>query len=224
MLYARINTGPQCSVDRSIQYSKIPPMGIRILLLVLLLPSTIQARPVSYSGGSTIMLFSDDKQGSVYYHYSPNYTYSIGIEMVDTREQADDYARFRFTYLLDRKNTKRSQRNLYFESGLNAGGDKENFYGLMGDWETRQYFVGFGAREFESDTRSHSKQFIQLGFAPYVGEYGDLHSWLMVKSKRTSSADDWNTYPMLRFFKGDYFLEVGVDENEKLDLHFMVRI
>ena len=199
-------------------------MGIRILVLFLLLPATVQARPVSYTGGSTFMLFADDRQDSVYYHYSPNYRYSLGIEMIDAQEQGEDHARFRFTYLLDRKNTRHSQRNLYFESGLSAGSDKENFYGLMGDWETRQYFVGFGAREFESDTRSHSKQFIQLGFAPYIGEYGDLHSWFMVKSKRTSSADDWNTYPTLRFFKGDYFLEVGVDENEKLDLHFMVRI
>ena len=155
LLYARINTGPQRSVDRSIQYSNIPPMGIRILLLVLLLPSTIQARPVSYSGGSTIMLFSDDRTDSVYKHYSPNYKYTIGIEMIDAQEQGEDHARFRFTYLLDRKNTRHSQSNLYFESGLSAGSDKENFYGLMGDWETRQYFVGFGAREFASDTRSH---------------------------------------------------------------------
>ena len=34
------------------------------------------------------MLFADDRQDSVYYHYSPNYKYSIGIEMIDAQEQA----------------------------------------------------------------------------------------------------------------------------------------
>ena len=199
-------------------------MGIRFLLLFLLVPTSLQARPVSYSGGSTFMIFSDDMMDSAYYHYSPSYKYSLGIELVDEKKQTEDHVYFRHTYLLDRKNTQHSQRNLYFQSGLSTGGNDEYFYGLLGDWETRRYFIGFGAQEFKSNARNYSKQFIQIGFAPYLGAYGDLHSWLMVKSKRTDLTDEWNTYPVIKFFKGDYLLEFGVDENDKLDLHFMIRI
>ena len=198
-------------------------MGIRFLFLLFLLPQSLQARPVSYSGGSTFMVFSDEMRDSAYYHYSPSYKYSLGIELVDEKKAMKNHANFRYTYLLNRKNTQKSQRNLYFQSSLSAGGNDEYSYGFLGDWETRRYFIGFGAQELKSNLRDYDKQFVQIGFAPYLGDYGDLHSWLMIKSKHDSRTDKWNTYPVIKFFKGDYLLEFGVDENDEPDIHFMIR-
>lgn len=169
------------------------------------------------------MILSDEREDSVYYHYSPSYKYSLGIELVDEKQHTKNHANLRYTYLLDRKNTQYSQRNLYFQSSLSTGGNDEISYGFLGDWETRRYFIGFGAEELNSSMRDYSKQFIQIGFAPYLGNYGDLHSWLMVKSKRDSLTDEWNSYPVIKFFKGDYLLEFGIDENNEPDLHFMIR-
>ena len=118
---------------------------------------------------------------------------------------------------------KHSQRNLYFQSSLSAGGNDEYSYGFLGDWETRRYFIGFGAQELKSNLRDYDKQFVQIGFAPYLGDYGDLHSWLMVKSKHDGRTDKWNTYPVIKFFKGDFLLEFGVDEEDEPDIHFMIR-
>ena len=67
----------------------------------------IEARPISYSGGSTIMSMSDNMKDSIYYHYSPTYKYSVGIESVNDKFFDKDYIYLRFTYLLNRKNTKK---------------------------------------------------------------------------------------------------------------------
>ena len=198
-------------------------MGIRFILILLMMPTALNARPVSYTGGSTFMLFADDMKNSTYYHYSPSYKYSLGIELVDDRKQDENYAYFRYTHLLDRKNTRHSQRNFYFQSGVSSQGLDGHFYGLHGDWETRRLFAGFGVKRVNTDSQDYTEQFLQFGFAPYLGNYGDLHSWLMVKTKRTSLTDGWHTYPVIKFFKGDYLFEMGVDENNQLDAHFMIR-
>ena len=60
-------------------------MGIKILFLFfVILSNNIEARPISYSGGSTLMGFSDNMMDSIYYHYSPTYKYSIGVESFKT--------------------------------------------------------------------------------------------------------------------------------------------
>ena len=35
--------------------------------------TSIEARPISYSGGSTLMSMSDNMKDSIYYHYSPTF-------------------------------------------------------------------------------------------------------------------------------------------------------
>ena len=61
-------------------------MGIlKILFFILVLAVNIEARPISYSGGSTIMIKSDSLSNSTYLHYSPSFKYSIGIENTNNK-------------------------------------------------------------------------------------------------------------------------------------------
>ena len=106
----------------------IPPMGILIkILLSIFTITSIEARPISYSGGSTLMSMSDNMKDSTYYHYSPTYKYSVGIESVNDKFFDKDYIYLRLTYLLNRKNTKNSQRNLYFQSAISPDDLNDNF-------------------------------------------------------------------------------------------------
>ena len=41
-----------------------------------------------------------------------------------------------------RKNTKNSQANFYFISSLGLNETSNYSYGVQGDWETREYFLG----------------------------------------------------------------------------------
>lgn len=203
----------------------IPPVGIKYICCYVLLACAlvIEARPISYSGGSTVMLQSNEMQNSTYYHYSPTYKFSLGVEQVKDKYFDVNYSYFRLTYLLNRKNTKHSQRNLYLQSGLSSEGLDHYFYGVHGDWETRRLFSGFGYKETQTEKLDYAEQYLQLGIAPYIGEYGDLHTWLMIKSKHNELMGDWNTYPVLKFFKGNALMEVGYADTSEWDIHFMYR-
>jgi len=194
----------------------------KILFLIFLI-GYVEARPISYSGGSTMMFMSDKIKESIYYHYSPTYKYSVGIESVKDKFLDKDYLYLRLTYLLNRKNTKNSQRNLYFQSAISPNNLNDNFYGIHGDWETRRLFSGFGYKKVINNIRDFSEQYYQLGIAPYIGEYGDFHTWIMIKSKKNSLKSDWKTYPVLKFFKGDFLVEIGYDADLDWDIHMMYR-
>ena len=197
-------------------------MGIKIIIL-LIISFGLDARPISYSGGSTIMSFSDNIKDSLYYHYSPSYKYSVGIENISDKYFDDNYSYVRFTYLLNRKNTENSQRNLYLQSGISSKGFNEFFYGMHGDWETRRLFVGFGLKETKRKIHDYSEQYYQIGVAPYLGDYGDLHTWIMIKAKENSLENKWSTYPVLKFFKGNVLVEFGYGEKTEWDVHLMYR-
>ena len=199
-------------------------MRIRVVIFaVSLLPLGLESRPISYSGGSTLMLFSDNIKNSLYYHYSPTHRYSVGIEAVEDKYQREKYTYLRFTYLLNRKNSQHSQGNLYFQTGLSANRDANLFYGIHGDWETRRWFAGFNVKKIETKASMYVDQCYQIGLAPYLGEYGDLHSWLMVKTRKFSSEKGWSTYPVLKFFKGNTLVEFGYDKHNHWDAHLMYR-
>ena len=198
-------------------------MGIKIICLLSVISFGLDARPISYTGGSTLMVYSDNMKDSLYYHYSPSYKYSVGIESIRDKYFIDNYSHARFTYLLNRKNTENSQRNLYFQSGLSSKGFNEFFYGMHGDWETRRFFVGFGLKETKRKILDYSEQYYQIGVAPYLGNYGDLHTWIMIKAKENSLENKWSTYPVLKFFKGNVLMEFGYSKKTEWDVHLMYR-
>ena len=200
-------------------------MGIiKMIILGLFIVFNIEARPISYSGGTTLMFKSDNVSNSVYLHYSPTYKYSIGIEKVKNKFYDNNKNYLRLTYLLNRKNTFTSQRNLYFQSGVMPNNTENIFYGVHGDWETRKLFIGFGIKDIQSKYGMDYKDgYLQLGFAPYVGDYNDLHTWIMLKTKKNTLTNKASTYPELKFFKGNALMKFGYGANTNWDLHFMYR-
>lgn len=200
-------------------------MGIlRLLLLSSLLITTavVESRPISWSGGSTLMYKTNSMMSSYYYHYSPSYLYSVGAEYINDRYFNDQYINIRSTYLLDRKNTKSSQRNLYLTGAISTKKSEDFYYGIHGDWETRRYFSSFSAINKHTLSKDFSEYEMQLGVAPYLGDYNELHTWVMIKTKKDTLNNEWDTYPFLKLFKGDFLLEMGT-KNSHWDLHFMKR-
>ena len=197
-------------------------MGMyKIIVLIFLSINYLESRPISYSGGHTLMHFNDSMKESVYYHYSPIYKFSMGLETMKNKVFSSNETNIRFTYLINRKNKKLSQRNLYLQSAISSK-DNNYAYGIHGDWETRRYFIGFDYKEVKNII-DYSDKHIQLGLAPYLGEYGDLHTWLMVKTKKNSLNNKQITYPVIKFFKGNVLLELGYDNKTDWDIHLMYR-
>tara|TARA_E500000331_G_C17041129_1_gene619622 strand:- start:150 stop:752 length:603 start_codon:yes stop_codon:yes gene_type:complete len=199
-------------------------MGIRILAFIIFTQSVnLEARPVSYPSGSTLMAFSNQLKESIYYHYSPSYKYSVGVESLKDKFQKKNYSYLRFTYLLNRTNTTDSQLNIYFQSGIRFDNFDDSFFGLRGDWETRRWYMDFNYKEQESNNLSYTDQYCQIGLAPYLGEYGDLHTWVMLKARRNSRNETWSVYPVIKFFKGNLLFESGYSKDNQWDIHLMYR-
>ena len=212
-------------IDNNSIKANIPHMGIYKfigLLVALMSASIIEARPISWTGGSTIMYKSNSMMSSYYYHYSPSFKYSVGAEYINDRYFNDQYISIRSTYLLDRKNTKASQRNLYLTASISTKSNDDLYFGVHGDWETRRYFTSFSILDKRASQKDYTENEFQIGIAPYLGEYNQLHTWIMLKSKEDTRDDKWKTYPFIKLFKGDFLLEVGSKESH-WDLHFMKR-
>ena len=142
---------------------------------------------------------------------------------MEDKAASTSYGLIRYTRLLMRKNTKNSQTNIYFISSLGLNQMSNYNYGLQGDWETRQYFLGFKHSQNSFFDFVFYDQYLMAGTVPYVGKYGDLHTWVMLKARKNSYLNETHTYPILKFFKGNTLLEIGFDNRELLDLNFIQR-
>jgi len=175
---------------------------------------------VSYTGGWTIIEKSDRQASSALVHYTPAPSWSIGLRTEVNRD--NDYAIYSVhpTLLAKRWFGKDYQGNLYFHGGIGVASgvygnplrDKTAVHGgIMADWETRSLFAGYRSRYL--DAGHFGDQFMhaaRVGYAPYEGDSGDLHTWLMLEiDHRPAEEVPITATPLVRLFKGPLLLEVG---------------
>lgn len=198
-------------------------MTVRPALLITFacLASTVAiGRPVSYVGGWTVIEESDRQSSSALLHYTPSPNMSLGFKTEVNRDS--DFAIYSIhpTLLAKRWFGADYQGNLYFHGGIGvASGIRDNprsdqlaiYGGVMADWETRSLFVSYRNRYLEAG--HYAAQFMQAfraGFAPYEGDSGDLHTWLILEiDHRPSDPDSVTATPLVRFFKGPLLVEAG---------------
>ncbi|CAA6808451.1 MAG: Unknown protein [uncultured Campylobacterales bacterium] len=197
---------------------------MKTIFLMCVCSFVLLSRPVSYPGGTTVMIQNDSKQNRIHIHYSPTQKYSIGIYDEYVRDLKSHNIGLQYNRLLNRKNSKLTQRNFYLKSKL--GYLEDDIFGALGlafDWESRKYFISY---ENEVNVNGSSKEFIQkarVGIAPYVAKYGFLHTWIMLEIENEAKAEDnILVSPILRLFKGDYLAELGL-KNKNIIFNLIVR-
>ncbi len=201
-----------------------------IALASALLPLMVQARPVSYPGGWTAMQMHSKDETSLHVHYSPTARYSVGGKAIHFSEDDMTFSGVQLNNLVKRWNMPDAQANVYLKSGVGVltNEDEQNaaaFTGIAADIEDRRYFASYENRVFEGgDMDASFKQSARLGFAPYVAEFGGLHTWLMLQVDHApEDADTIEATPLVRFFKGSSLLEVGNNLNGGMTINFIQR-
>lgn len=202
-----------------------------IVILIFVIASICsEARPVSYPTGTTVMFMNDGDVNSVHMHYSPTARYSVGYRGFYSRLGSYHFNGLQFNYLAKRKNMPAAQANFYVKSGLGvATQDSQNslaaFVGVAMDWENRRYFTSYENRYVQADVMSSSfSQEARVGFAPYIGDYGDLHTWLMIQlDHNPNTQDEFRVTPLVRFFKGEYLTEIGMSDSGEVLFNFVAR-
>jgi hypothetical protein len=200
--------------------------------LVVGLSGAAHARPVSYPGGWTVLQNNDAMANSLWVHYSPTARYSVGYFGDYDRAEERTAHTLRATRLVRRWNEKASQGNLYAWGAAGAalagdGGPAEGAgqAGVSADWETRRVFVMGEAKAAQIGAKTDAQFAGRLGFAPYVGDYGDLHLWLMLQvQNKPTAAEPLVTTPMARLFWDVNLIELGWQvETETVMVNWIIR-
>jgi hypothetical protein len=201
-----------------------------ITLAVFIWSSEASARPVSYPGGWTAMFMNDKDSNSAHIHYSPTPKYSIGWRHEYMRDSGAHIDSLQLNNLLKRWNKPKEQANLYLKSGVGVARDNGEyspaaFTGMAADWETRRLFTSYENRFFWTDeSDKFVKHKARVGITPYVGDYGDLHTWLMLQADYDAGEDDsFSLTPLVRFFKGSTLVEAGYNFDNGIEFNFVQR-
>lgn len=190
------------------------------------------ARPISYPGGWTVMQTNTGDFSSVHAHFSPTFQDSIGL--YSERNWGEDwhFTGIQYNRLVKRWNETGSQSNLYLKGGLGQAdpfgpdsAEAAGFIGVAADWETRRWFTSYEVRAYTLGFDRTVRQAARVGVAPYIGDFGDLHTWLMLEMEALPESEAPTTLtPLIRFFYGVQLIELGyTPETEEYLLNWIVR-
>ena len=203
---------------------------IVFILTVCIFALPAQARPVSYPGGWTLMTMHDKDSNSSHIHYSPSAKYSVGWRHEYLRGPKAHADTIQLNNLLKRWNKPKEQANLYLKSGIGIAYGSDDidpaaFTGIAADWETRRLFISYENRAFwAGDTDKFVRHKARVGVAPYVGDYGDLHTWLMLEADYDAGRkDSFSVTPLVRLFKGSTMVEAGYNFDNAIQFNFVQR-
>lgn len=180
------------------------------------LPATGWSRPISYPGGTTVMVGRDAMADMVHADYTLTKDWAVG--WASTFDRDDDTSTHGPQITRGwRWNYPDSQANLYVSGGAGPARVDDRLRasawgGASLDWEDRRWYTqaGASAQAIEGGP-DRFRQSARVGVAPYVAEAGDLHSWIMLQLDHTPGARSrWTATPLLRQFYGDYLWEAGV--------------
>lgn len=189
-------------------------------IICLITPAVVQARPVSYTGGWTFIETSNRVSTAGLVHYTINPKVSLGLRHERMRDADTDMTMAQGTWLVKRWFGRDYQANVYTMAGVGTVSDNwgmssihetGSFIGVMADWETRSKFVSYESRFLDKGALgSQSMHAARVGWAPYEGDTGALHTWLMVEiDHREQLKEETTVTPLVRFFKGAALLELG---------------
>ena len=199
------------------------------LLILLVSTGASEARPVSYPGGWTLMLNNNGDSNSAHLHYSPTAKTSVGVRSEYNRGDDFYFNGVQINHLVKRWNEHNSQANFYFKSAAGiAYSDAEDaagFVGVAADWEDRRYFISYENRYMKAgDIHDGFHQSARVGIAPYIGGFGDLHTWMMLQVDHHPEDQEKVTItPLLRFFKGFHLMEAGISNQGDALFNYVVR-
>ncbi|WP_306251272.1 hypothetical protein [Parvularcula sp. IMCC14364] len=199
------------------------------------------ARPVSYPQGWTFMQMNEADANWLHLHYTTDPRTSIGLKIENQGYGDHIFVGGQYNRLLKRWNAPSSQANTYLKLGLGvADGDfnqnqnqnitkAAGFVRFAADWETRRWFTSADMNVYAREGKTMTAQKARLGVAPYVADFGALHTWLMVEGRWTQNRDAdqgedaFTITPLVRIFKGSTLLEAGYSSNNEPLFNFVYR-
>lgn len=183
-----------------------------------------EAKPLSYPGGFMVMQENDFTGNTLSFDYTitPNYAAAFYYK----RERGeDDYQTLgpQINTLIKRWNLPDGQGNIFNMTGAgitHEGNDNEfsAWTSFLMDYETRRVFISYEPKlMYAGDIDKSFSQRARVGVAPYLANYDDLNTWLMVQADHNPKKDDnFVVTPLVRFFYKTTLVEAGYSSNDEV--------
>lgn len=215
-------------------------LGIVLLGLWLGAPSPGAAKPVSYVGGTMLMQENDISQRTV----GVDYTIAPNMAVAFHAQEHTRGAPFvmlgpQINLLLKRWNLPDGQGNIFTMTGAGATIDRGDmrpavWTGVLADYETRRIFLSYEGRlMYAKDVEKSAWQRARVGFAPYLGNYDDINTWLMVQVDRYdekhlsghhfSTLPKTDATPLVRLMYKTFMMEGGVSLHGKFMFNWIMQ-
>lgn len=193
-----------------------------VVFTVALLSTPVEAKPLSYVGGTMVMQENDETGHTLNLDYTVTPKYAVGLYAKKERG-GDEFTTVgpQVNTLIKRWNLPDGQGNIFNMTGAGVSrfhGDNEfsAWTGILADYETRRIFGSYEARlMYAGDIEKSAWQRARVGFAPYLANYDDLNTWLMLQVDHHPAKDDTVVVtPLVRLFYHTTMIEAGYSSND----------
>lgn len=204
------------------------------LAAVLAWQGAAQANPISYVGG-TMPMQENDETGHTFsmdYTIKPNLALGLYAKQdINNRNRSDSYTIGpQVNTLLKRWNLPDAQGNIFNMTGAGMAYNKDDsrfaaWTGFLANYETRRIYLSYEPRLMYAG--NIDKSFWErgrVGFAPYLANYDDLNTWLMVQVDHHPSKENALVVtPLVRFFYKTTLVEAGYSSNHHLMFNWQLQ-
>lgn len=190
------------------------------------------AHPVSYEGATQLMIEAgeDMQMFELYHSITASQAFGTHFLRLDGKGVERHLMGLQYNRLLKRWNLPDAQANIYAGIGAGAAHDRERDRWTpaavaiwQADYETRRIYTAYEGMAWVGDGFTHIGNSVAVGVAPYLAEFDELNTWLLLKARHVTEFDDKiEVMPMLRFFYRNLFLEVGATLDGKPQVNFMI--
>jgi len=175
-----------------------------------------QAKPLSYVGGTMVMQEN--------YTFNPHFALGL-YSKYEINQDEFWMAGPQLNTLIKRWNLPDGQGNIFSMTGAGMARQGSNnqpaaWAALLADYETRRWFFSYEPRVmYAGNIEKSFWQRAHAGFAPYLANYDELNTWLLIRvDHHPAKNDHFVVTPVLRFFYKTIWLELGYSSNN----HVMV--
>ncbi|MEY2494639.1 MAG: hypothetical protein QOJ45_1131 [Verrucomicrobiota bacterium] len=206
-----------------------------LLLLSSVLTSTVAppapAKPLSYVGGTMVMQENDETGNTLTVDYTFDPHFALGLYAKRDIGGKEFYTIGpQLNTLIKRWNLPQGQGNIFGMTGAGMarqGSDNQPaaWAALLADYETRRVFLSYEPRlMYARDIETSFWQRAYAGFAPYLANYDELNTWLLIRvDHHPAKKDHFVVTPVLRFFYKTIWLEAGYSSNSHVMVNWTVQ-
>jgi hypothetical protein len=190
-----------------------------------------QSKPLSYVGGTMAMQENDETGHSLSIDYTFDPHFALGTySKYEIGGNEFWMAGPQLNALIKRWNLPDGQGNIFSMTGAGMARQGSNtqpaaWAAILADYETRRVFVSYEPRlMYAGNIEKSFWQRAYVGFAPYLANYDELNTWLLLRMDHHPAKDDhFVVTPVLRFFYKTIWLEVGYSSNKHVMVNWTVQ-